>query len=218
MGLGVGDPRSSLSMLTWPVAFAQGAVLKIAPGTLISEEVRHQLITLPYYTVFDNLDFRVAGDAVTLLGQVTRPVLKSAAEQVVEQIKEVGRVYNQIEVLPPSTEDDRMRLAVYGATYAQPNLSQYATLAVPPVHIIVERGNVTLEGTVRPALMDKAEFFTQTSGVPGVVSVTDRLRVKAMNKPSHQHATYKKTGSGPSHNETGFAFRSKPSPEFIGRG
>jgi hyperosmotically inducible periplasmic protein len=161
-------------MLTWPVAFTQGN--EDSSRNPIAEEVRHQLITLPYYTVFDNLDFRVAVDTVTLLGQVTRPVLKSAAERAVEQIKEVGRVYNQIEVLPPSTEDDRMRLAVYGATYAQPNLSQYATQAVAPVHIIVERGNVTLEGTVDMS-MDKAEFFTQTSGVPGVVSVTDRLRV-----------------------------------------
>jgi hyperosmotically inducible periplasmic protein len=110
------------------------------------------------------------------MGQVTRPVLKSAAEKAVRQIGGVGRVDNQIEVLPASAEDDRIRLSVYTATYGQPILSQYAVKAVAPVHIIVKNGKVTLEGTVANS-MDKTWFFTQASGVAGVVSATDHLQI-----------------------------------------
>ena len=142
----------------------------------IAREVRHELVLLPYYGVFDNLAFRVEGDTVTLLGQVTRPVLKSDAEKAVKQIEGVRRVDNQIEVLPVSAADGRIRLTVYAATYGQPVLNQYAVRAVPPVHIIVKHGNVTLEGAVANQ-MDKTLFFTYASGVPGVLSVTDHLQV-----------------------------------------
>lgn len=142
----------------------------------IAREVRHELVLMPYYGVFDNLAFRVEGDTVTLLGQVTRPMLKSDAEKAVKQIEGVRRVDNQIEVLPVSPADSRIRLAVYTATYGQPILSQYALRAVPPVHIIVKNGNVTLEGAVA-SQMDKTLFFTYASSVPGVFSVTDHLQI-----------------------------------------
>ena len=104
---------------------------------------------LPYYGVFDNLAYRVSPDGtVTLMGQVVRPTLKSDAENVVKRIEGVERVDNQIKVLPTSPMDDQTRMAVYRAIYGNAELSMYAVRAVPPIHIIVENGHVTLEGVV----------------------------------------------------------------------
>lgn len=114
----------------------------------IKREVRHELVMLPYYGVFDNLAYRVNGATVTLLGQVTRPTLKSDAGNVVKQIEGVERVDNQIHVLPLSSMDDHSRLALYRAIYGRPGLDRYALQAVPPIHIIVENGKVNLEGVV----------------------------------------------------------------------
>src|SRR6267143_4673221 len=110
------------------------------------KEVRHELVMLPYYNVFDNLAFKVDGSTVTLLGQVTRPTLKSDAERVVKSIEGVERVVNNIEVLPLSPNDDRLRLAVYRAIYGDTTLNRYGLQAVPPIHIIVKNGQVSLEG------------------------------------------------------------------------
>ena len=114
----------------------------------LMKEIRHELVMLPYYGVFDNLAFRVNGSQVELYGQVTRPTLKSAAEQVVRQIEGVEKVINNIEVLPVSPNDDRIRLDAYRAIYGHTALNRYALQAVPPIHIIVKNGNVTLEGVV----------------------------------------------------------------------
>jgi hyperosmotically inducible protein len=142
----------------------------------ISREVRHELLMLPYYGVFDNLAYSVDGREVTLMGQVTRPTLKSDAEGVVAQIEGVDKVHNRIEVLPLSPNDDRLRLTLYHAIYGQAALNLYALRAVPPIHIIVKNGNVTLEGTVaREADKDIANI--QANGVPGVFSVKNNLRV-----------------------------------------
>src|SRR5215467_1277268 len=111
-------------------------------------EVRHQLLLLPYYSVFDNLMFKVDEDKVTLLGQVVRPTLKSDAENAVKGIEGVASVDNQIEVLPVSPMDDQVRRAVYRAIYGDPGLSKYGWSALPSVHIVVKNGNVTLEGVV----------------------------------------------------------------------
>jgi hyperosmotically inducible protein len=144
----------------------------------ITREVRHELALLPYYGVFDNLAYRVSPDGtVTLLGQVTRPTLKSDAENVVKRIEGVERVDNQIKVLPPSPMDDQIRMAVYRAIYGNPELSMYAVRAVPPIHIIVENGHVTLEGVVARQ-MDKQVVEMQAKSVPGVFSVTNNLRVE----------------------------------------
>lgn len=143
----------------------------------LEREVRHELVMLPYYGVFDNLAFRVDGGAVTLLGQVTRPTLKSDAERVVKSIEGVEKVANKIEVLPLSPNDDRLRLAVYRAIYSQPGLDMYALRAVPPIHIIVKNGNVTLEGVVANQA-DKDRANIQARGVPGTFSVINNLRVE----------------------------------------
>ncbi len=140
-------------------------------------EVRHELVMLPFYDVFDNLAFKVDGYTVTLIGQVTRPTLKSDAEAAVKQIEGVERVINQIEVLPLSPNDDRIRLAVYRAIYSQAALQRYGLQAVPPIHIIVKGGNVTLEGVVASE-SDKNIANIQANGVSGVFSVTNHLRVE----------------------------------------
>lgn len=143
----------------------------------LAREVRHELVMLPYYGVFDNLTFRVNGSTVTLGGQVTRPTLKSDAENVVKDIEGVEKVENQIKVLPLSTMDDRIRIATYRSIYGQPGLDRYALQAVPPIHIIVENGRVTLEGVVaNQADHDMANI--RANSVPGVFSVTNNLRVE----------------------------------------
>jgi hyperosmotically inducible periplasmic protein len=144
----------------------------------ISQEVRHQLVLLPYYGVFDNLGYKVSPDGtVTLLGQVVRPTLKSDAENVVHRVEGVTRVDNQIEVLPPSPMDDQIRRATYRAIYGNDVLSQYALRAVPPIHIIVKNGHVTLEGVVARQ-MEKQIAEVQAKSVPNVFSVTNNLRVE----------------------------------------
>src|SRR5262245_59661249 len=104
----------------------------------IQKEVRHELVMLPYYGVFDNLAFRVAPDGtVTLQGQVTRPTLKTDAERTLKDVEGIPRVVNEIEVLPLSPNDDRLRIALYRAIYGSPQLNRYALQAVPSVHIVV---------------------------------------------------------------------------------
>src|SRR5215475_11599146 len=114
----------------------------------LAREVRHQLLLLPYYSVFDNLLFKVEGDKVTLLGQVVRPTLKSDAENAVKSIEGVASVTNQIEVLPVSPMDDGLRRSVCRAIYGDTILSRYGMSALPSIHIIVKNGNVALEGVV----------------------------------------------------------------------
>lgn len=143
----------------------------------LQKEVRHELVMLPYYGVFDNLAFKVDGARVTLLGQVTRPTLKSDAENVVKRIEGVEAVDNQLEVLPLSPNDDRIRMAVYRAVYGQSSLNRYAMQAVPPIHIIVRNGNVRLEGIVSNE-GDKNIAGIQANGVSGVFDVKNELRVE----------------------------------------
>ena len=143
----------------------------------LARQVRHELVMLPYYGVFDNLAFRLDGRTVTLLGQVTRPTLKSDAERVVKDIEGVEQVQNQIQVLPLSPNDDRIRIAVYRAVYGQSALNRYALQAVPPIHILVENGRVTLDGVVATEA-DKNIAGIQANGVPGVFGVTNNLRIE----------------------------------------
>ena len=156
----------------------QGAALSPASLERITREVHHELVMLPFYGVFDNLAYKVDPDGtVTLIGQTVRPTLKSDAERAVKRIEGVTKVINNIEVLPPSPMDDRIRLAVYRAIYGHPALDMYQLRAIPPIHIIVKNGHVTLEGVVARQ-MDKQIAETQANSVPGVFSVTDNLRVE----------------------------------------
>ncbi len=144
----------------------------------IAQETRRRLVMLPYYGVFDNLEYKVDPDGtVTLLGQVRKPVLKSDAENAVKKIEGVPKVVNDIQVLPLSNFDDRIRLHEYRAIYSSAALFNYATLAVPPIHIIVDNGHVTLVGVVDNS-MDKQIAYQRASTVPGVFSVKNELRVE----------------------------------------
>jgi hyperosmotically inducible periplasmic protein len=145
----------------------------------IIKEAHHELVTLPFYGVFDNLLYTVSPDGtVTLLGGVSRPTLKSDAERVVKEIEGVERVDNQIKVLPVSPNDDRIRRATYRKIYGNSLLSQYQLRAVPPIHIIVENGHVTLEGVVARQ-MEKQVAGMQANSVSGVFSVENNLRVES---------------------------------------
>ena len=144
----------------------------------LTKEVRHELVMLPYYNVFDNLSYSVEGGTVTLMGQVTNPTLKSSAENVIKHLEGVQQVVNNIEVLPLSPNDDRIRRDVYQAIYRYPSLStRYGFQSLPSIHIIVKNGNVNLEGVVDSS-GDKNIAGIQANGVPGVFSVTNNLRVE----------------------------------------
>jgi hyperosmotically inducible protein len=145
-------------------------------GSQLAKRVRHELLTLPYYNVFDDLAYRVDGSTVTLLGSVTRPTLKSDAENVVKKVEGVTRVVNEIEVLPLSPMDDQTRKAVFRAIFSDPSLSRYGMGAVTPIHIIVKNGNVTLEGIVDNKT-DKDLASLRANGVPNVFSVTNDLQI-----------------------------------------
>jgi hyperosmotically inducible protein len=145
----------------------------------LAREVRHELAMLPYYGIFDWLEGEVKADGTVILrGQVIRPTTKSDAEGRVKDVEGVERVVNEIEVLPLSPNDDRLRLAVYRAIFDWNSpLFRYATQAVPPIHIIVKNGNVTLKGVVANKT-DSNLANIKANGVPGVFSVRNELRVE----------------------------------------
>jgi hyperosmotically inducible periplasmic protein len=143
----------------------------------LTEQVRHKLAMIPWYSLFDNLEYRVDGDTVTLAGQVTRPVIKNEAESSVKKIEGVKVVDNQIEVLPPSPFDDQVRRKEYRSIYSFGPLQPYALGVNPGIHIIVKGGNVTLEGVVRTQA-DKDAANIRARSVPGVFAVKNNLRVE----------------------------------------
>ena len=173
----------------------QQAMLKLA------QEVRKQIVTQPQYGVFDSLHFAIEGSTVILRGKVSRPTLKSSVENAVRRIEGVNNVKNEIEVLPVSPNDDRLRAAVYASIYGHPALQRYTSNRAGPrgipsiahiaggitddppsgyhaIHIIVENGNVTLMGVV-DSDMDLALAGMRANSVPGVVSVDNDLQVAA---------------------------------------
>jgi hyperosmotically inducible protein len=144
----------------------------------LAQEVRHQLVMLPYYTIFDDLAFRVDGGTVTLLGAVTRPTLKSDSENVVKRLEGVTQVNNEIEVLPLSPFDDQIRRATARAIYGDPSIGdRYGNRALPSIHIIVKNGQVMLEGVVANE-GDKNLINIRANGVPNVFKVTNNLQVE----------------------------------------
>jgi hyperosmotically inducible periplasmic protein len=167
-----------LAVLLLASAWGQANQAQVPPQAeeRIQKEVRHQLLLLPYLTVFDNLAYKVEGYKVTLLGQVTQPVLKSDAENAVKHIEGVERVDNQIEVLPTSPMDDGLRRRLYVAIYGEPALEKYAMPVVKPIRIIVKNGHVTLEGVV-DSETDKNLAGMRANTVPGIFSVTNNLQV-----------------------------------------
>jgi hyperosmotically inducible protein len=175
--------RAFIMLLTVPI-FASAVVIN-AFGTVtpqvnahIIKEVRHELATLPYYGVFDWLEFQVQPDnTVILRGQVVRPTTKSEAEARVKDIDGVSKVVNEIQVLPLSPQDDRLRVALYRTIYSWNSpLFRYATQAVPPIHIIVDHGRATLKGVVA-SRGDANLAYIRARGVPGLFVVKNELLV-----------------------------------------
>ncbi len=161
-----------------PVAMATpGSTSARANDSAVAREIRKELVTLPYYGIFDNLAFKVDGDTVTLYGQVVRPTTRKDAERRVARIEGVERVINKIEVLPLSSFDDSIRARTYRAIFRSGSLYRYAMGANPSIHIIVNRGHVTLEGVVSSE-MDSRLAYIAANGVPGVFSVKNNLRVE----------------------------------------
>jgi len=144
----------------------------------LAREVRHQLVMLPYYTIFDDLAFYLDGSKVTLVGAVTNPTLKSDAGNVVKSVEGVSHVDNQIKVLPLSPMDSQIRRAAFRTIYGDPQIGdRYGRQALPSIHIIVENGHITLEGVVANQ-GDKNIIGIRANGIPNVFSVTNNLRVE----------------------------------------
>ncbi len=147
----------------------------------LSKQVRHELVTLPYFGVFDNLAYKVEGNTVTLYGQVVRPSTRQDAGRRVARIKGVERVVNNIEVLPLSSFDDDIRLRTYRALVNSGGLYRYFMGTNPSIRIIVNRGHLTLEGVVADE-GDRNLANIVARGVPGVFSVTNNLRTDKDNE------------------------------------
>jgi hyperosmotically inducible protein len=143
----------------------------------LAQQIRRELVTLPFYSVFDDLRFSLEGRKVILTGHVTRPVLASSAANVVKALKGVEEVENRIEVLPLSPNDDRLRIALYRNIFGQAGLGRYTLGAAPPVRIVVKNGDVTLTGVVMNE-MDRNMAGLFANQVPGVFTVTNHLRVE----------------------------------------
>jgi hyperosmotically inducible protein len=177
--------RTLFAVLLFSVAVAPYSAMAGSREPLtqekLSKEVRHQLLMLPWYSVFDNLAYKVEGDKVTLYGEVTRPVLKSDAGAAAKNIEGVASVVNNIEVLPLSPMDDQLRRSLFRAIYGDSGLSRYGVQAVPSIHVIVKNGNVTLEGVVDNET-DKNIANLRAYGVSSVFSVKNNLVVAGNGK------------------------------------
>jgi hyperosmotically inducible periplasmic protein len=147
----------------------------------LSGEVHHALAMIPEFTIFDNLSYRIDGGTVTLYGQVRNAFIKDEAQSRVKHLEGVQSVNNQIEVLPASFNDDRIRRQVARAVFSDTRLSTYSIQPVPPIHIIVKNGHVDLEGVVRTQT-DKDTAYIRANGVPGVFSVDNNLQVEQPRK------------------------------------
>ena len=142
----------------------------------ITKEIRHELLMLPNLGVFDHLAYKVDGNKVTLLGSVSQPTLKRDAESAVKGIEGVEHIDNQIEVLPPSPMDDRLRRQLFQAIYGFASLERYALSVNKPIQIIVKSGHVTLEGVV-DSEADKNVAGIRANSVPGIFSVENNLTI-----------------------------------------
>jgi hyperosmotically inducible protein len=155
---------------------------KVEVSEPFSHALRHQLLMLPYYSVFDSIDFSISGNTVTLTGQVLRPTLKADAEAAVKSLEGVGNVVNKIEVLPRSATDDELRRDVYRAIFEDPELAKYAVQPVPSIHIIVKNRAVTLAGKVDKET-DIALASKEAAKVQNVAGVQNLLTARNINAP-----------------------------------
>lgn len=169
-------PRILIMLLALTFAVSTVPLFARALQGDLSDAVRHELVMLPYYSVFDDLGYQVDGSTVTLIGDVVWPVLKSDAENAVKRIPGVTNVVNNIRVLPLSPFDNQLRTRVYRSIFSFGDLYRYALGAIPSIHIIADNGHVTLKGIVDNQA-DKNMAYIRANGVPGVFSVTNDLQV-----------------------------------------
>src|SRR5919206_5378724 len=144
----------------------------------LAKKVRKELVTLPWYGVFDNLEYQISGSTVTLSGQVVQPSTRKDAERRVKRLAGVERVVNNIEVLPLSSFDDSIRVSAYRALFGWNSpLFRYGRGVNPSIHIVVNGGHVSLEGVVSNE-GDRNLANMLVNGVPGVFSVKNNLQVE----------------------------------------
>jgi hyperosmotically inducible protein len=180
--------EKNMKRIVQSLAFAAALVIASVPmfasnGNApqdLTAQVRHELVMIPYYSVFDDLSYRVDNGVVTLMGAVTQPVVKDDAERSVKHLAGVTQVINNIRVLPLSTFDNRIRMAEYRSIYGFGGLYRYGLGTQPSIHIIVDNGHVTLVGVVDNQA-DKNTANIRANTVPGVFSVTNDLRVVEQN-------------------------------------
>jgi hyperosmotically inducible protein len=146
------------------------------PAQDLPSQVLHQLVMIPYYSVFDDLNFSVDNGVVTLTGDVVNPVVRTDAAGSIKHLAGVTQVVNKINILPPSSMDNHIRAAEYRAIFGYSDMYRYAMGAIPSIHIIVDFGHVTLVGVVNTDA-DKNVANIRANSVSGVFSVTNNLRV-----------------------------------------
>ena len=144
----------------------------------LGNRVRHEIVMYPYYGIFDNVTYRVSNGSVELTGAVTEPWKKDAIGKSVQRIAGVTSLTNSLEVLPLSQMDNRLRWQLARAIYSDPSLSRYAVQSIPPIHIIVDNGHVTLEGVVNNNL--EKDVAGMRAGAAGLSfgPITNHLRVE----------------------------------------
>jgi len=147
----------------------------------IAQKVAHEIRMYPRYTMWDNISVRVQNGEVDLQGQVSQPFKKADLGRLAQRVSGVRSVANEIEVLPNSFFDDRIRLAVARAIYRDPVLSRYAIQSVPPIHIIVDNGHVTLEGVVNSPMEKNVAGIRASQGL-SFGQVTNNLQVENPGK------------------------------------
>jgi len=166
LGLGVGIAAADI---VGPVS---------APDAAIAKKLRHQIVMYPYYNIFDDIRFFVDGGRVELLGDVTQPFKKADLGRIAERVPGVTSVDNEIKVLPLSAMDNQLRWRVARAIFRDPMFTQYALQAVPPIHIIVDNGHVTLDGVVRTQTEKEVAGIRAASVGLSFGPITNNLRVE----------------------------------------
>ena len=171
-----------MAMLSSPLSAAQSRSQASPKFTQrVQKQVTHEILMLPYYGVFDVIGFKVEGYDVTLFGHVANASLKSDAEHAIKKIEGIEHINNRIEVLPPSPMDDGLRRQLFRAIYGYAPLQRYGVGSNRPIHIIVDRGHVTLEGVV-DSPGDRNLVYIRANGVPGIFSVTNNLQVPSKKR------------------------------------
>lgn len=162
------------------VGAASASSTPVAPQSdeALASRVRHEIVMYPYYGIFDNIQYEVVNGNVSLTGAVTQPWKKSDLGKDVQKIPGVASVTNELEVLPLSPMDNSLRFQIARAIYRDPSLSRYAIQAVPPIHIIVDNGRVTLEGVVNNDLEKQVAGTRAASAGLSFGPVINNLRVE----------------------------------------